>query len=85
MNTLIEHQIIEKAKRRLGFKIHFIVFLLLLPVNWIIWLLTDTTYIWPVWPSLGWGFGILFHWLGVYHADKFFSLDKEVDRLTKGR
>lgn len=83
MNTVIEQQIIEKAKRRLGFKVHFIIFLLLLPVNWIIWLLTDTTYIWPVWPTLGWGLGVLFHWLGVFHADKFLSLDKEVNRLMK--
>ncbi|SFE92840.1 hypothetical protein SAMN04488541_101047 [Thermoflexibacter ruber] len=48
MNHLLDQQIIEKAKRRIGFKIHFTIFLLLFPINWLIWILTDTTYLWPV-------------------------------------
>ncbi|TDB67471.1 2TM domain-containing protein [Arundinibacter roseus] len=82
MNIIIENQIIEKAKRRVGFKIHLTVFILLFPINWIIWAFTDTSYLWPVWPALGWGVGLLFHWLGVYHTDKFFSIDREV-RILK--
>ncbi|MCU0432645.1 MAG: 2TM domain-containing protein [Bacteroidia bacterium] len=81
MNSLIDQQIIERARRKVGFKIHFTVFLLLTPVNWIIWFLTDTTYLWPVWPTLGWGIGIMFHWLGVFHGDKFFSVSNEIERM----
>jgi hypothetical protein len=85
MNTLINQQILDKAKRRVGFKIHFVIFLLLFPINWLVWYLTDTTYLWPIWPTIGWGFGVLFHWLGVYHSDKFFSVNKEYENLSKNK
>jgi hypothetical protein len=49
-----------------GFRIHFLVFLLTTPVIWLVWYLTDRTYIWPLWSTLGWGIGVLFHYLGVY-------------------
>lgn len=51
---------------KLGFQIHLLVFLLLTPANWIIWLLTDVTYPWPVWSTSGWATGLLFHYLGVF-------------------
>jgi hypothetical protein len=76
MKTITETQIVEKAKRKLGFKIHFVIFLLTCPINWVIWFFTDTTYVWPIWPTLGWGIGILFHWLGVQYGDYLFSFDK---------
>lgn len=80
MNTIIEQQIMETAKRRIGFKIHFSLFLILFPVNWIIWYATNTTYLWPIWPTLGWSLGIVVHWLGTYHSDKFLSLKKQYER-----
>lgn len=83
MKTTIELQIMEAAKRRIGFKIHFLVFFLLLPVNWIVWYLTDTSYLWPIWPTLGWSLGILFHWLGAFHAGRLFSLTKEYENLLQ--
>jgi len=49
-----------------GFRIHFIVFVLSIPAAWLIWYLTDRTYPWPLWSTIAWGIGILFHYLGVY-------------------
>lgn len=51
---------------KLGFKIHFLVFLLVSPIIFIIWYLTDTTYPWPLWSTSAWAVGILFHYLGVF-------------------
>jgi 2TM domain len=51
---------------KLGFKIHLIAFLLLTPAVWIVWLLTDTTYPWPLWSTPAWAVGVLFHYLGVF-------------------
>jgi hypothetical protein len=51
---------------KLGFKIHLIAFLLLTPAIWIVWLLTDTTYPWPLWSTPAWAVGVLFHYLGVF-------------------
>lgn len=56
-----------KSKRNpeLGFRIHFIVFLLTMPVVWLVWYLTNTNYPWPIWSTLTWAVGVLFHFLGV--------------------
>ncbi|WP_426485318.1 2TM domain-containing protein [Flavobacterium sp. 2] len=51
---------------KLGFKIHFLVFLLVSPIIFIIWYLTDTTYPWPLWSTSAWAVGVLFHYLGVF-------------------
>ncbi|SEW43041.1 2TM domain-containing protein [Chryseobacterium wanjuense] len=54
-----------------GFRIHFLVFLLTTPLIWLVWYLTDRTYIWPLWSTLAWVVGILFHFLGVYFFKNF--------------
>ncbi|WJS94582.1 2TM domain-containing protein [Flavobacterium johnsoniae] len=51
---------------KLGFKIHFLVFLLATPIIFITWYLTDTTYPWPLWSTPAWAVGVFFHYLGVY-------------------
>lgn len=49
-----------------GFKIHLIVFILATPAIWLVWYLTDTTYLWPLWSTPAWAIGVLFHYLGVF-------------------
>lgn len=56
----------KKSNASLGFKIHLLAFLVLTPVIWLVWYLTDTTYPWPLWSTPGWALGVLFHYLGVF-------------------
>jgi len=49
-----------------GFNIHLFVFLMAIPAIWCIWYLTGHSYPWPIWSSLSWGIGVLFHYLGVF-------------------
>jgi hypothetical protein len=49
-----------------GFRIHLLVFVLATPAIWIVWYLTDRTYLWPLWSTPAWGIGIVFHYLGVF-------------------
>lgn len=49
-----------------AFNIHLLVFLLTVPAIWLIWALTDQTYLWPLWQTGAWAIGILFHYLGVF-------------------
>jgi membrane protein YdbS with pleckstrin-like domain len=51
---------------KLGFKIHFLVFLLIAPAIWLIWYLTNTTYPWPLWSTPAWALGVIFHYLGAF-------------------
>lgn len=49
-----------------GFKIHLLVFVLTVPVIWLIWFLTNRTYLWPLWQSGAWAVGLLFYYLDVF-------------------
>lgn len=49
-----------------GFRIHLLVFLLATPAMWIVWYLTDRTYLWPLWSTPAWSIGVLFHYLGTF-------------------
>lgn len=49
-----------------GFRIHLLVFLLTIPVIWMIWYFTNSTYTWALWQTAAWATGLLFHWLGVF-------------------
>lgn len=51
---------------KLGFSIHLRAFLVLMPLTWIIWLLTEPMYPWPIWSTAAWTVGIVFHYLGVF-------------------
>lgn len=53
-----------------GFNIHLIIFLLTTPVIWLVWYLTDRTYLWPLWQTAGWAIGVIFHYLGVFFFKK---------------
>ena len=55
-----------QKQNKLGFNIHLLAFLVLTPASWIVWLLTDTTYPWPLWSTPAWAIGVLFHYLGAF-------------------
>ena len=51
----------------------------------LIWLLTGAGYPWFIWPLLGWGIGVVFHFLGVFafgHGDWHErQVQKEMERM----
>jgi uncharacterized membrane protein len=52
------------AQMRTGLRIHAIAFMLSMLLMLVINLLTGSPY-WAAWVLLGWGVGLLSHWLGV--------------------
>lgn len=52
------------AQMRTGLRIHTITFVASMVLMLVINLLTGAPY-WAVWVLLGWGVGLLSHWLGV--------------------
>lgn len=57
---------VAPANPKKGFRIHLLIFLLETPAIWLVWYLTGRTYPWPLWATLAWAIGVLFHYLGVY-------------------
>ena len=83
-------QLWELAKKRVEFKSHFLTYLAMTPFFWAVWLFTGAHLSgsgipWPVWPTAGWGIGVLFHFLGVYVFEKSNLLENEYEKLMRER
>lgn len=84
------------AHRRAGFKRHFTTYVIVIGFLWGIWFVTGNQhrgidfnswstsgYPWPVWPSLGWGIGLAFHYASAYVNPQSNSTGREYDKLKK--
>jgi 2TM domain-containing protein len=76
------------AKRRAGFKYHLTSYIVVISALWLVWYFTtedSTNYMWPVWPTLGWGIGLTFHFLGAYVFPASNSVEREYEKLARDR
>ena len=77
----------ELAQKRAGFKSHLTVYIIMNIFFWCVWYFTNHNYNgegrfpWPVWPMLGWGIGVFFHFLGAYVYPKNYSVEREYQKL----
>lgn len=83
----------EIAKRRASFKQHLGTYIVVNAFLWAIWYFTGDNnigdrsdkYPWPIWSTLGWGIGLLFHFLGAYVYPKNNSVDREYEKLMRNK
>lgn len=84
-------QLWEIAKRRASFKYHVGFYFIGIGFLWAVWFFSGAEwgdggkYPWPVWPSLGWGVGLLFHYLGAYVFPKENGVEKEYEKLIRNK
>ena len=82
MKKLTDEQIIEQANKNISFKRHSLIFvlvnLLLIVLDWY----DNGRFEWFYFASLGWGIGLLSHYLSI-KPNSIFSVDKEIERLKK--
>lgn len=79
------------AQRRASFKYHFAVYIVVNLFFWILWFITDSrdagredgSWPWPIWPLIGWGIGVIFHYLGAYVLPKENTVEKEYEKLKR--
>ena len=83
METPTNSQLRNLAKKRVEFRVHLIVYLIINSVLWIIWWITGQGYIWPVWPMVGWGIGVLFQYLFDYRSSRLLSEEEEYKKLKQ--
>ena len=77
----------EQAQKRVSFKRHLTTYIIVNLFLWILWFLTDRDYDggyfpWPVWPTVGWGIGLAFNYIGVYVIPGSQSVEKEYQKLS---
>jgi hypothetical protein len=78
----------EIARKRASFKSNLIAYFIVNAFLWAIWYITDGRsnsggWPWPVWSTLGWGIGLLFHFFGAYVYPEANSTEREYEKLTK--
>ena len=84
----------EIAQKRASFKKHLVIYVIVIGFLWAIWLFTSSHYEdfnlgniswehfpWPIWPTLGWGIGLAFHYSDAYLFPKSNSVEREYDKL----
>jgi len=82
-------QLWDIAQRRASFKRHFATYFIMSAFFWVLWYFTGGPDYnrghlpWPVWPTLGWGIGISFHYMGAYVTPRSNSVDKEYEKLKQ--
>jgi lipopolysaccharide export LptBFGC system permease protein LptF len=79
-------QLWKIAQRRVGFKYNLISYIVMSCFFWLIWFFagernSDQGFPWPIWPMLGWGIGLLFHFLGAYVFTSSNSVEREYEKL----
>lgn len=83
-------QLWEIARKRASFKSHLSTYLLVNAGLWALWYFTSGRYYstgipWPVWSTLGWGIGLVSHYIGAYHATGFSSVENEYNKLKQNQ
>lgn len=84
-------QMWELAKRRASFKYHLVAYIVFNAFFWIIWTFAKDQHRehnglpWPVWPMMGWGIGLIFHYLGAFVFSKEDAAEKEYEKLMQNK
>ena len=85
-------QLWEIAKRRASFKTHLGTYIVINGFLWAIWFFTSNdgqlrgrSYPWPIWSTLGWGIGLLFHFIGAYVSPRENGAEREYERLLRNK
>ena len=77
----------KRAEEKLGFYIHFTIYLAVNVMLFFIWLLATKGFPWFLFPLGGWGIGILFHFLSAFVFTRRLILkrltEKEIRKLKE--
>lgn len=80
----------KEAKKRVGFKNHLVTYLVVNSFFWIMWFFFDGKsenhggLPWPTFATIGWGFGLFWHFAGTYlKGDKVSQVEREYQKLKK--
>lgn len=88
METEREKELWKLARKRVRFKRHLSIYLVMNAILWLLWYFTDRNnesagIPWPLLVSLGWGIGLVFSFLSAYVFSGKDSIQKEYDRLNR--
>jgi 2TM domain len=73
---------IGRVKAKRAFRFHLTIYVVVNLLLIVVWALTGLGYFWPVWPILGWGVAVAFHYWVVFHQKPISEdeIRRELDR-----
>jgi len=88
METEKEKELWKLAKKRVNFKRHLAIYLVMNVFFWLLWFFTDANsesagIPWPLFTTLGWGIAIVFGFLNAYVLTGRGAVEKEYERLNR--
>ena len=79
---MTEKELRSKSKKIISFKCHLLSYILVITGLFGIDYLDNGNFEWAYFPALGWGVGILSHYISI-KSWGIFSVEKEMERLRK--
>lgn len=81
-----DEKLYEEAEARVGFRRHLSIFIIINLAIWAFWYFTRaidgyTDGYWPLYTTLGWGIGVVSHFIGVYRNND--AVEKEYQKLKE--
>jgi small-conductance mechanosensitive channel len=84
----LEKRLYKQARARVGFRVHLLIYLAVILFLWavnllIMWNINLRQWFhwWAIWPTLGWGLGVLIHGISVFTGRGM--VDREYARLRR--
>ncbi len=81
-------QLWDIAQKRASFRSHLATYLVIIGFLWVLWFITGAGSYgrsgvpWPAWAMLGWGIGLVFHYLGAYgRRGGYNAVEREYEKL----
>ncbi len=78
--------LMKTARERVAFKAHLTIFILGNVMIWLLWILLyyifSVTFPWALFPTLGWGVAIAYHYFKVYKWNEKW-IEQEYEKLLK--
>jgi hypothetical protein len=77
----------EQARKRASFNSHLATYVVVNLFLWAIWFFTTNDkregLPWPIWSSLGWGLGLIFHYVGAYVRPRSSNVEEHYDKIMR--
>jgi len=78
----LRQRALDRIKKKREFQAHLIAYVTVNAFLVVIWAVTSRDFFWPVFPILGWGIGLVFHWWDTYRGEPSEDqIQREIDRL----
>jgi hypothetical protein len=76
----------EIVKKRASFKTHLTTYVVINGFLWVLWFFqtrgnSSNNYPWPIWTTMGWGIGLVFHYLAACVYPREYLVEKEYEKL----